>query len=435
MLTGYFNLYFANLGFGPGYIITSIILALGSAALFQKRSGLSRLPVTAGILWAAGILFDSLYYALFSDVMMDDFQLLFILILSAILYNGWSVRTKILRCSVFFGCMKLALPISEPFGDTIKAINPNLTWSGAVTPLIMAVLCAATVIFLRKFSTENFSALPSALTLVIVTVSLMAWVVWRMCRYFETGRTFSFILSVLLWVQIWLFYYVFYIAGSQIQRNTELQAMQQKEQLDQELLALTRQTYDDLHKTRHELKNHLIYMKLLAYREEWDKLWNYLNELGAQTEEMFTYVECGNEVVNAVLNHAVGKARQQGLQFETNLIVPPKLPFDEVDLCSLLSNLANNAIEAAAQVKDAAILFSIYPQQDYLFIKVQNPFDASVSGERRLSLVTTKKDKKYHGYGTRVIRQIAEKYGGSASFSIEKNQFIATVMLDLQEGH
>lgn len=68
-------------------------------------------------------------------------------------------------------------------------------------------------------------------------------------------------------------------------------------------------------------------------------------------------------------------------------------------------------------------------QRDYLFIHIENPFEPSASGERRLTLKTTKSDQAAHGYGTKIIRRIAEKYNGCVEYHIQGDIFVSDVML------
>lgn len=77
---------------------------------------------------------------------------------------------------------------------------------------------------------------------------------------------------------------------------------------------------------------------------------------------------------------------------DTSILVPRKLPFKDEDLCSLLSNLLDNAMEAASQagVAEPTVNISIIPRQEYLFIRVTNPVDKTLPEKRRMTLETTK---------------------------------------------
>ena len=119
-----------------------------------------------------------------------------------------------------------------------------------------------------------------------------------------------------------------------------------------------------------------------------------------------------------------------------NILVPHTLPFRDEDLCSLLSNLLDNAIEAAAQSGEAepTVDISILPRQEYLFIHVTNPVDKTLPEKRRMTLETTKASHtELHGFGTRIIRRIAERYHGSVKYSMTGGIFTTNVMLELPE--
>ena len=104
----------------------------------------------------------------------------------------------------------------------------------------------------------------------------------------------------------------------------------------------------------------------------------------------------------------------------------------------LIDRFLDNAIEAgaASDAQPKVVALSIRPQMDYYMIRVENPVDTrKITPKRRLMLKTTKENPELHGYGTKIIRRIAESYGGTAKFSIEGEKFIADVMLqNCQEG-
>lgn len=90
----------------------------------------------------------------------------------------------------------------------------------------------------------------------------------------------------------------------------------------------------------------------------------------------------------------------------------------------------NNALEAARETPDPRIFFNAKTQKNYFILTVQNSSSGNVL-EDNPDLKTTKSNPSYHGYGIRLIRQIAEKYNGAADFSATKESFICRVMLTL----
>ena len=134
------------------------------------------------------------------------------------------------------------------------------------------------------------------------------------------------------------------------------------------------------------------------------------------------------------MNHSIKQAQSHGIIVETQIVVPKELPYRETALCSLLSNLMDNAIEGTANTdnEEPIINVRIWPQQDYLFMRISNPIDNTISVGKRLSLETTKKNQQLHGYGTKIIRGIVEQYQGSVKFDVKDNHFIVEMMLYLE---
>ena len=129
------------------------------------------------------------------------------------------------------------------------------------------------------------------------------------------------------------------------------------------------------------------------------------------------------------------------MALHTKLVVPPVLPFPDDELCSLLSNLIDNAVEECVRlgayfpkVMEQGVSLSINPgnpSSDYLYIEVRNPTDRKNLARRTGGIVSTKSDAALHGYGTRIVTRLAEKYNGSALFEAKDGIFIARVILDM----
>ncbi len=151
--------------------------------------------------------------------------------------------------------------------------------------------------------------------------------------------------------------------------------------------------------------------------------------------ELYQYVNCGNAVVNTIVNYEISRARSEGIRTESQIIIPKELPYRDTELCSLLFNLLNNAIEACCSpgIKDPFICLQMRQQGAYLFIRVQNSVDDSISEKERLQLKSTKSNRKIHGYGTKVIEMIIEKYRGHIKYGMEKGVFTADIMMEVQK--
>ena len=97
---------------------------------------------------------------------------------------------------------------------------------------------------------------------------------------------------------------------------------------------------------------------LIIYSSQVFKMdWLLMNSSMSKSVELYQYVNCGNAVVNTSVNYEISRARSEGIRTESQIIIPKKLPYRETELCSLLFNLLNNAIEACCSpgIKDPFI--------------------------------------------------------------------------------
>ena len=438
----YFMTYYVEMNFGPGYAVTNVAYVIAVVLLLNdtQRSWSGLLRKTGDILlcWLGTVAYCSFFHKLLGHDYMDQSMMLLLLIVYAVFRSKYRKATRLVRSCVLYACFMQSLTISEPVGELLNDLfaGGEHTWMEHLTSLVVVLLAAAVVAFLRRFSTERFSFISTFPVILVAVISGLGVLLQWSGNPLGSSRAYNVVVASSFWLLELLSYYMFYIGGQEYDRNLELVALRHKEELDEELLQLSKDSYEEMHQIRHEVKNHLAYIRVLAENGEYDRLKSYVNVVSGETEELFQFIECGNEVINAVMNHSIKAARARGVEVESQLVVPPELPYPETELCSLLSNLMDNAIEAASQSGEEhpIISVSIRPQQDYLFFRVTNPVSDAISTRRRLTLRTTKEDKKLHGYGTKIIRRIAERNQGSVKFDIRDGRFIADVMLYMEEA-
>ena len=200
-----------------------------------------------------------------------------------------------------------------------------------------------------------------------------------------------------------------------------------------EALLAYRESGESLRRLRHEVKNQYAYIRMLLEQKEYDRAEQFFGEMSMRANPTFSWVSSGNDLVDDIVNLEVSKARAAGVEISPRIAVPPELPYEEIDLCSLVMNLLDNAIEACADLPDGerSVRLGIVADQGALVATVANPAVRAPKRDEQGDLVTTKGDRERHGYGTSIIRSVAEKYDGAADFSFESGEFVARVMLAL----
>ena len=160
---------------------------------------------------------------------------------------------------------------------------------------------------------------------------------------------------------------------------------------------------------RHDLRNHLTVVQGLLEQGETGGAARYLGEIAASPAMGGRRILCENETANIVLASKAEAMEQAGLTGDFAVSLPKILPIADMDLCALLGNALDNAIEAAVQAEDKQITIRCRVDKGLFMLRVEN----AVEGEVRPDLATTKADKSVHGFGLAGMREIAERCGGS----------------------
>ncbi len=189
-----------------------------------------------------------------------------------------------------------------------------------------------------------------------------------------------------------------------------------------------RSQYREIRKMRHDMKQHLATVSALQMEGKFDAAQEYISNISNDLERIEMLIDVGNDFVNAILNSKLSIAKSKGI--EVICSSSSQLSgINEYDLCNLIGNMLDNAIEAAEKVAENSVIeVSIISDKHKVMIKVSNSIAKSVLSVNS-ALRTTKEESTLHGFGITSIRSIAEKYNGSADFYEENLTFICRVIL------
>lgn len=156
-------------------------------------------------------------------------------------------------------------------------------------------------------------------------------------------------------------------------------------------------------------------------------------ELRERVLPQTAYIDCGNRTVSAILNLETAKARAQGISLDYRCMVEPSLSVRDSDLCALMTNLIDNALEAMVRQRktDGAVEVGLRQKGSSLYLCVVNPVDGALSLEELLSLRTTKEDDALHGYGHKIVEGIAARHDGAVNREVQGGRYIVDVVLDM----
>ena len=188
--------------------------------------------------------------------------------------------------------------------------------------------------------------------------------------------------------------------------------------------------YLDMRGWRHDYHNHLQVMKADLAAGHLDKLSAYLDDLERDLDRVDTYVKSGNLMVDAILNSKLSLAEKGGVAVTCKAMVPESLTVDDVDLCVILGNLLDNALESCEKLPASERWLRVYlaARGSQLYMSVQNSAVEDPSFNQR-NYITEKRGN--HGLGMKRVAAVVDKYEGFLNLANEPGIFAAEVSLPL----
>ena len=353
-----------------------------------------------------------------------------------ILFSKGYPLHKTIRVFVMVSSFMIASEISRTLGfiaqgDSGQGANIVLVTIVRCIPLLFMPFIA----FIHfRFDINRFKRLPKvhvAITMVLASLLIIS-AVWQNLLNVDKNSIrwlFIFISSVELFVLVGIYYAIYYLIDTR-HRLTELEVQSTVLSLEKESLEIDAQNREELMKIRHDLQNQLSYMSVLLNEGKYEEAKQYIQSLTEQKEEYLYSFSCSNLVISGIVNLELTKAKIADKKIRFKVVVPPKLPFEDSDLLSLITNVVDNSIENFVPANDKDLIsVSIVTQQDYLRIVCLNSVNQS-SIKGKPTLKTTKKNRG-HGYGTKIIKNIVKKYQGYVTFTYEEGKFVCDCMINM----
>lgn len=191
--------------------------------------------------------------------------------------------------------------------------------------------------------------------------------------------------------------------------------------------------YRQMRGWRHDYHNHIQTVKAHLTLEQYIEIGTYLDMLDTDLTSVDTVIKTGNVMVDAILNSKISLAASKKINIKAKAVVPKKLSISEIDLCIIIGNLLDNALESCIKMPnedDRFIRVYIDILKNQLYISVSNSVGGNVKKNGDTYLST--KNKEGHGFGLMRVDNIAKKYRGFINRQNEEGVFATEIMLPLQ---
>lgn len=187
--------------------------------------------------------------------------------------------------------------------------------------------------------------------------------------------------------------------------------------------------YRQIRGWRHDYRNHIQAMKALAASGDMDGIKDYLEQLDTDLQTVDTVVKTGNPMADAIINSKISLAKSKYIPVKIDAHIPVKLKTSELDLCCILGNLFDNAMEASLQLPEEQRMIRVYMdmKNTQLYISFTN-----FTAEKKLSKLGRRfRSTKGEGHGLGLVRidNIVERLDGYLSRNSEDGAFTTEILI------
>ena len=283
----------------------------------------------------------------------------------------------------------------------------------------------------RMVEDENFAQTWYVFwVLPLAFILLNLFMIPRYQSTLQTGRVLQgyIVLSSALLVFMFCFNAVFLLMATSLNRNAKLQQENQFLSMQQQRYENLRTAIEEARQARHDMRHQFNQISALAEAGDLENLKSYLAKTVSRIPNL-DMCFCENRAADSVVGYYCAMAKRDEIPFRARLDLPETLPVDEIDMCLVLSNLLENALEASLRTAPGRrqIELTAYVHADrILLIEVENAFDGEINEKNG---VFRSSKRRENGIGIQSVTHIAEKTGGTSTFTYQNGTFTAKVML------
>ncbi len=268
---------------------------------------------------------------------------------------------------------------------------------------------------------------------------------WILCIYsffgiLCFGRVYRFEYTERL-IRDWTFYivlafiicgiFIFYFVRVKSEESNRLLKMR-NDLLESNYQALYK-AYDENRMLSHDFKNHVLVINQLVQEKRNEEALEYIKIYVNRSLSINHRVESGCKIIDIILNCKIAEAAEKNIKFTYEIEWVGNLAIQDIDMCALLANLLDNAIEACEKIEDESrwIHLKIRRKSEMLLILLENSIVESKK-DKESFFVTTKKNKIYHGLGLKSIENVVQKYEGYKECIIYKEKVQIYISLPVE---
>jgi hypothetical protein len=420
--------------------IEMVFLCLFLNELIDKKTYMPKYIVYIGIIGASGIIFCLTWISVFSPLKMAIGYILCIAI-GTVFYKG-KLKVKIFWGTIYYigialiDVMSISL-ISYVTKIDIITIAMKSNWYRIVLAIFAKLILFILIKIVAKTTRKSLGDVPAKFwhmilgVFIIALVSIMAVIeIGIILQGNELAGLFLVIISTGILVLSMVVYQIFQYICNYFEKEKQYEIIEYQNNMLIKATLEKDESHKEIRKIWHDFNNHISCIDMLLQMDNIKRARDYIYDMKINSEKVHFEIKTGNEIADAVINQKYMIAKKHNIEFNVTGALSENMGINAVDLCALMSNGLDNAIEANLKITDKKfrkINIHIKPYKEYLLIEIVNAVEEEVKNIENLQ--TTKKDKTRHGFGMLSMKKIVEKYEGYLQYNYENSHFNLSIML------
>ena len=355
----------------------------------------------------------------------------------AVLYLSYLLSTVILSATVLltdnilvYLITTIILISSMSFICYDDSIRHKIFWNilflliiSISEPIVIGLLCIANMGTPDEFLESGLGRYLGMVVIPIISIFLLQ----TMLDGFVGSNTYSYVslgvsLAGIIFINLAMFN--FFESFEDKIKLKYLETIKQQEQENYKLLTLS---YKQVREFKHDIENQFLVLNDMLENNDTDSAKEYLVKLSSFVRLANRLCYTGNNAVDSIVNIKGSLAQTYGIEFICKVNIITNIKADELELCRIIGNALDNAIEGCqrAGVSHKHIWISLMEEREKLFIVITNTSDKVDTSV----LTSTKKEQGLHGIGINSIKSSVDRLGGLVSFDYDDGIFKLNIMV------
>jgi len=364
------------------------------------------------------------------------------LMMSISFYNG-KLRNRIIASIIIITLLIFADLVTFSIDNILKLLLQSMEFDSEYKRILMLFiskiiffvlvkLCSKRELITYKENKLNIIYWLLLFSIPMITIILFL-VVFFSLQFIPTSYNVYWLMLIasvgLLFLNL-LVFYVFeaLLKGSQIQLKYNL--MEQQHKLQIKHFEDTGKKQNELRYIKHDIKNHIFCIQTLLCKNKLNDAIDYISHIDSRLTQTNAYSDCGNIIIDAIVNDRCSICESEGIKTIIKINIHEHLNIDNDDLCIVLVNTIDNALEACRKIDGDYKLIDICIEykKEILFICIKNSFsNTPIMHDEKF--ITDKGDYEYHGIGLSNVKSTVNKYNGYVNITAKDNVFEVEIFM------